>query len=110
MRLLVRAHSKQATRIANMLVILVAVGGRGTLVGAIIGAILVSLTKTIVNDEFKKAWPIVVGSIFVLVVVFMPHGLIGLVRGLPKRGRQLAGLTNRFLLLARSRRLRKGQA
>ncbi|HEV2949802.1 MAG TPA: urea ABC transporter permease subunit UrtC [Gemmataceae bacterium] len=82
-------------------VILVAVGGRGTLVGAIIGAILVSLTKTIVNDEFKKAWPIVVGSIFVLVVVFMPNGIIGLLRGLPKRGRQLAGLTNRFLLLAK---------
>jgi urea transport system permease protein len=82
-------------------VILVAVGGRGTLVGAIIGAILVNLTKTIVNDEFKKAWPIVVGSIFVLVVVFMPNGIIGLVRKLPKRGRQLAGFMNRLLLSAR---------
>jgi urea transport system permease protein len=83
-------------------VILVAVGGRGTLIGAIIGAILVNFMKTFVNDEFKKAWPIVVGAIFVLVVVFMPNGIIGLFRGLPMKGRQLASLFQR--IWARTRR------
>src|SRR5262249_32208550 len=58
-------------------VILVAVGGRGTLIGAVLGAILVRFTNTYVNDEFKGAWPILLGSLFVLVVVFMPDGIVG---------------------------------
>jgi urea transport system permease protein len=82
-------------------VILVAVGGRGTLIGAIIGAVLVNFTKTYVNDEYKKAWPIVIGSIFVLVVVFMPNGIIGVIRGLPSKGRKFVALTSRLRIIAR---------
>ena len=61
-------------------VILVAVGGRGTLVGAVLGAVLVLLTNTYVNNEFKRAWPIIQGALFVLVVVFMPEGILGTLR------------------------------
>ena len=64
-------------------VILVAVGGRGTLVGAILGAILVRLGNTWFNNEFKKAWPIILGLLFVLVVVFMPDGILGTARKVP---------------------------
>ena len=36
---------------------MVAVGGRGTLVGAVLGGVLVSLRKTYTNNDFKEAWP-----------------------------------------------------
>ncbi len=58
-------------------VILVAVGGRGTLVGAVLGAILVNFLKTYANDEWKGWWPIILGSLFIGVTVFMPEGIIG---------------------------------
>jgi urea transport system permease protein len=73
------------------IVILVAVGGRGTLVGAILGAILVNLAKTYVNDEYKNTWPIVLGFLFVVVVVFMPDGIVGEVRKLPGRVQKIVG-------------------
>jgi urea transport system permease protein len=72
-------------------VIFVAVGGRGTLVGAILGAILVSLTNTYVNDTFGQAWPLMLGGLFILVVVFLPEGIIGGLRKLAARLRQSRG-------------------
>src|SRR5207248_1453600 len=58
-------------------VIYVAVGGRGTLFGAILGAVLVNLLKTYANDNLGKAWPIILGGLFIVVVVFMPDGILG---------------------------------
>lgn len=63
-------------------VILVAVGGRGTLIGAIIGAVLVNLANTYFNNEAKEAWPIILGSLFIIVTVFMPDGIVGQVKKL----------------------------
>jgi urea transport system permease protein len=57
--------------------ILVAVGGRGTLIGAIIGAVLVNFAKTYINDKFATLWPIMLGSLFVFVVLFLPDGILG---------------------------------
>ncbi len=67
------------------IVIMVAVGGRGTLIGAMLGAFLVNLGNTYINNEFKTAWPIILGGLFVLVVGFMPEGIIGVLRKLPER-------------------------
>ena len=64
-------------------VIFVAVGGRGTLIGAILGAVLVNLASTYINDEFKQAWPFILGALFIIVVVFMPNGIIGVLRRIP---------------------------
>jgi urea transport system permease protein len=66
-------------------VILVAVGGRGTLVGAILGTLLVRLANTLINQHTPKYWPIFLGGLFVVVVVFLPVGIIGWVRQLPGR-------------------------
>ena len=68
-------------------VILVAVGGRGTLIGAILGTILVCLANTYINDEFNQAWPIILGSLFILVVVFLPEGIVGGIGRLASRVR-----------------------
>ena len=59
-------------------VIWVAVGGRGTLAGPILGAILVNLGKTWLTSALPSLWLFVIGGLFILVTLFLPRGLIGL--------------------------------
>ena len=65
-------------------VIWVAVGGRGTLYGAIVGAVLVNYSKTYLTGAFPEAWLFTLGALFVLVTLFLPRGVIGLVKGRDK--------------------------
>ena len=60
------------------IVIWVAVGGRGTLVGAIAGAVLVNYAKTYLTGAFPEVWLYVLGALFVMVTLFLPRGLAGL--------------------------------
>jgi urea transport system permease protein len=59
-------------------VIWVAVGGRGTLSGAILGAVLVNLGKTWFTSALPEVWLFAIGGLFILVTVFLPRGIIGL--------------------------------
>jgi urea transport system permease protein len=59
------------------LVIWVAVGGRGTLAGAIVGAIVVNAGKTWFTGAVPEFWLFALGGLFVFVTLFMPQGLIG---------------------------------
>jgi urea transport system permease protein len=61
-------------------VIWVAVGGRGTLVGAILGAILVNGGKTYFTGALPEIWLFALGALFILVTLFLPHGVLGLFR------------------------------
>jgi urea ABC transporter permease protein UrtC len=67
-------------------VVLVAVGSRGTLIGAVLGVVLVSFAETYINDNYNEVfrkylhgegWPLLMGGLFVLVVGFLPEGLLG---------------------------------
>jgi urea transport system permease protein len=58
-------------------VIWVAVGGRGTLVGAILGAILVNLGKTWFTSALPEIWLFALGGLFIVVTLFLPKGLMG---------------------------------
>jgi len=60
-------------------VIWVAVGGRGTLHGAALGAILINYAKTYFTGAFPEVWLYALGAIFVLVTVFLPRGVMGLI-------------------------------
>jgi urea transport system permease protein len=60
-------------------VIWVAVGGRGTLVGAAAGAVLVNYAKTFFTGALPEVWLYALGALFVLVTLFLPRGLMGLV-------------------------------
>ena len=60
------------------IVIWVAVGGRGTLYGAAAGAVLVNYAKTFLTGAMPDAWLYALGSLFVLVTLFLPRGLVGL--------------------------------
>ena len=65
-------------------VIWVAVGGRGTLYGAIAGAVLVNYSKTYLTGAFPEVWLYALGALFVLVTLFLPRGIIGLVQSRDK--------------------------
>ena len=58
-------------------VVWVAVGGRGTLVGPILGAIFVNALKSWATRAFPDLWLIFLGVMFILVVLFLPRGLVG---------------------------------
>ena len=62
-------------------VIWVAVGGRGTLYGAAAGAVLVNYAKTYFTSTIPEAWYYALGTLFVLVTLFLPRGIIGIVSG-----------------------------
>jgi urea transport system permease protein len=57
-------------------VIWVAVGGRGTLVGAALGAVLVNYAKTYFTGALPEVWLYALGALFVLVTLFLPRGII----------------------------------
>src|SRR5215472_8017093 len=61
-------------------VIWVALGGRGTLYGAIAGAVVVNYAKTYLTGAFPEVWLYALGALFVLVTRFLPAGVIGLLR------------------------------
>ncbi|PKH22596.1 urea ABC transporter permease subunit UrtC [Enterobacterales bacterium CwR94] len=58
----------------------VALGGRGTLVGPLLGAALVNAAKSGFTVAFPEYWLFFLGLIFILVTLFLPRGVIGLLR------------------------------
>jgi len=58
----------------------VSVGGRGTLVGAIVGAVLVNSAKTWLTGAAPETWLFVLGALFVLTTLVFPRGIVGLLR------------------------------
>jgi len=68
-----------------LMVCWVAVGGRGTLWGAVLGALLVSWTKTTVSESRPEDWVYFQGLLFVLVVGFVPGGIASALRKLARR-------------------------
>ena len=71
------------------MIIWVAVGGRGTLLGAVVGAIGVNWLQSILTTTYPDLWLLVLGSLFVAVVLFFPDGVVGTARRLGMRLRRL---------------------
>lgn len=61
---------------ATEMLIWVALGGRGTIWGPAIGTIALSFVGSKLNASFPGEWHLLLGILFVLVVVFLPHGLV----------------------------------
>ena len=62
------------------MVIWVAVGGRASLAGAVLGAVSVNYGRSVLTNYFPELWPFILGGLFVLVVLLFPDGLIGMMR------------------------------
>jgi urea transport system permease protein len=62
------------------IVIWVAMGGRGTLYGAIIGAVLVNYGKTVLTGLMPEIWLFTLGAVFIVVTLLLPDGIVGLLK------------------------------
>jgi urea transport system permease protein len=60
------------------MVIWVAAGGRATLIGAILGTLLVNFAKSLLSEQFPEVWLFFQGALFLLVVTVLPDGIVGL--------------------------------
>ncbi|MBP1561422.1 MAG: urea ABC transporter permease subunit UrtC [Oscillospiraceae bacterium] len=72
---------------STMVVIWVAVGGRGNLTGAVFGALLVNWAQSILSEHFSSVWQLIIGVLLLAVIYFIPNGIIG----------QLVNLQRRFI-------------
>jgi branched-chain amino acid transport system permease protein len=87
----VAAHSYGDFVFGTELVVWTALGGRGTLVGPILGTVAVNYVSAVLGGNLPFVWLLFVGFAFVLVVVYLPEGLV------PAIGRQLMRLTHAVL-------------
>ncbi len=62
------------------MVIWVAVGGRSSLVGAILGTLIVNFAKSLLSETFAQIWLFFQGGLFLLVVMLLPDGIVGWLR------------------------------
>jgi urea transport system permease protein len=59
------------------IVIWVAFGGRGTLWGALLGAVSINWLRSILTGAYPRLWPVILGALFVAVIMLFPRGLAG---------------------------------
>lgn len=71
------------------MIIWVAIGGKGTLIGPVIGALLINGLKTGVSERFPEAWSYFIGLTFIIVILWLPGGLVSL-KDLPAKIRKKA--------------------
>lgn len=62
---------------STMLVLWVAVGGRGRLMGAVIGTLFINWSSNTLSETYPEIWQLFIGVIMVVVVVFLPNGIYG---------------------------------
>ncbi|MBA8907754.1 urea ABC transporter permease subunit UrtC [Aminobacter ciceronei] len=97
--------SLMATSLSISMVIWAATGGRASLLGACIGALIVNFVGSLASESatFQPVWPIILGLLFVVVVLFMPNGIAGIFKAFIDRpgkaerlgGAKLSGKTER---------------
>ena len=59
-------------------VLWVAVGGRGTLIGPVVGAFIVNWAKTYLTGALPEVWLFALGGLFIIVTLFLPKGVVGI--------------------------------
>ena len=68
-----------------MVVIWVAVGGRGNLTGAVFGALLINWAQSLLPEHFSGVWQLIIGAFLLVVIYFIPNGIIGQIVNLQRR-------------------------
>jgi len=76
---------------STQVVLYVLFGGSGTLIGAVIGAIIIEGVSFWLSDNYRDIWPIILGVLLLLVIMFRPLGLISFVLGERERVGRFGG-------------------
>lgn len=69
------------------LVFIAILGGAGSVLGAFLGAVVYELTRVYAAANLADAWQLILGAVLLLVILFAPGGLVGMIQGLRRRGR-----------------------
>jgi len=69
------------------LVVWTALGGRGTILGPVLGAIGIDYLSANLSGELPFLWQLIIGSLFIVMIIFLPNGLAALVLRFTRRGR-----------------------
>ncbi|MFT5580534.1 MAG: urea transport system permease protein [Paraglaciecola psychrophila] len=72
-------------------VVWVAIGGRGTLYGAVIGAVIVNYAKTFFTGAMPEVWLFMLGGLFVISTIYLPKGVVGVLQQFHQRQSAKAG-------------------
>jgi len=94
---------------STQVLVWLAVGGRGSIIGAFAGAILVTMGQQYLGEAIGSWYLLVLGIVFVIVVRFAPGGLAGLVRSLLRRPAHSAAAQDAHLVAAPPRRRPKAE-
>ncbi|NEV78440.1 branched-chain amino acid ABC transporter permease [Rhodopseudomonas sp. BR0C11] len=70
---------------STQVVLYVLFGGSGTLIGAVIGTVVIEIVSFWLSNSYQDIWPIILGALMLLVILFRPAGLISLVVGHSER-------------------------
>lgn len=62
---------------STMVVIWIAVGGRGNLTGAVFGTILLNWIQSLLSESFSGVWQLIIGVLLLVVIFFIPNGIVG---------------------------------
>ncbi len=68
---------------SGSVLIMVLIGGAGTMIGPVLGAAFIVVLETIVSS-YTTMWTLIIGGVFILFVVFIPQGIVGFGRALTK--------------------------
>jgi len=75
-----------ALDVSNEIAIVAMLGGAGTVLGPIVGSVVLETASEIFKNTFKEAHLLIYGVLLVVVVLFMPGGIVGTITGLLRRG------------------------
>lgn len=73
--------------LSTQVLVYILLGGRGTLIGPVLGVVLLEVGGQRVQESLPSTWPIVISSMLLLVILFLPGGLVDLPARLRRRGR-----------------------
>lgn len=65
---------------STMALVWLAVGGRGNLTGSMLGALIVSFLQSVLSEKFGNMWQLVLGIVLVVIVYFLPKGIVGTIK------------------------------
>ncbi len=77
--------------LSTLVVIWLAIGGRGTLMGAVVGVLIINWAGTFLSESFPEFWQLFLGLILVLVVMFLPDGIFGSIQNKLRKRAVLRG-------------------
>jgi branched-chain amino acid transport system permease protein len=83
----VAAPENASFTFGTRLIIMVALGGRGTVIGAVVGALAIEVASAYLSGSLPYVWELIIGIALIVVILAFPDGLLGVLRRLVRRGR-----------------------